>query len=283
MQLPRWPTRLVLPVILAGVAACSAPGFAPPVALDARSERRALCITSVVGAKFNLQTMGMTVFGNDHKEASIGAWGLDDAVTAKLASLAGGSAQVQRIAASQDVVARFNDRPKPFEDGRVPQAAALRQLVVGRNCDLLLVVSNGFSPIGNSNQSIEGIGVFHVSTPLVSKHWLHTLMAISLYDARTMEAINVKSATNGQDTFMSTIKGPHREVDQAWWVEPAQVAGDARLRAAVRDMVEQALVTTLPEVLKAQPGPITASIPGTPKPVVAKMSAKPISQGGGAR
>jgi hypothetical protein len=47
-----------------------------------------------------------------------------------------------------------------------------------------------------------------------------------------------------------TIRGPHRPVDKSWWPATAQAAAqDARMKDAIRTLVERSLATTVPEML----------------------------------
>jgi hypothetical protein len=70
-----------------------------------------------------------------------------------------------------------------------------------------------------------------------------------LYDGRTLQLLGWKPAKLVDATFMPAIHGPHRQVDPSFWPEAGRVESNMRLRTAVRELLEQALTATLPEVL----------------------------------
>jgi hypothetical protein len=89
---------------------------------------------------------------------------------------------------------------------------------------------------------VQGSGVF-------TNQWIHALFQMRLYNGRTLELLGWKRARLGDTAFMAAIHGPHRQVDASLWPETGRLESSMRLRAAVRELVEQALTATLPEVL----------------------------------
>jgi hypothetical protein len=230
-------------------AACiGAPtAFAPPVALDDTKGRRSIGIISAVGGKFSVQKVGVTVFGNEYNIVPVATWGIDDLVASKLARLIGGKADVKRIAYPKDAFAAYEAPGGLFRDRDAELKDILYKLTATQKCDIYLVVIASSSSFGSTNQSVGGLGI--VQAGLVTKAWLHALFQVRVYDGRTLELLGWKPATTGQATFMAMIKGPHREVEMSWWPEKAKVEADGRLKTAMRELIEQALTTTLPEVL----------------------------------
>src|SRR6266850_916818 len=49
-------------------------------------------VIPVIGDQFVVQKVGLMVFGNEHTEVPIGAWGLDDLVVARVRAAAPGTA-----------------------------------------------------------------------------------------------------------------------------------------------------------------------------------------------
>jgi hypothetical protein len=232
-------------------AACiGAPtAFAPPVALDDTKGRGSIGIISTVGGKFSVQKVGVTVFGNEYTVVPVATWGIDDLVASKLARLIGDKADVKRIAYAKDAFATYEAPGGLFRDRNAELKDILHRLTATQKCDIYLVMMASSSSFGSTNQSVGGLGIVQTGNILVTKVWLHALFQIRVYDGRTLELLGWKPATTGQATFMAMIKGPHREVDISWWTEKAQVEANVRLKTAMRELVEQALTMTLPEVL----------------------------------
>jgi hypothetical protein len=237
------------------VAGCaSVPmAFEPAVPLDNKNGRRGIGVISTIGGKFVVQKVGMTAFGNERNEVAIPSWGIDDLVATKLKALLAGKAEVRKIAAPEEAFAAYQAPGGLFRDHNAELKDALRKLTAGQSFDTLLVVVGSVSPFGNTNQHIGGLGIVQSSSIVASYASVHAIFQVRVYDGRTLEFQGWKSATTGQGTFLSTIKGPHKEVDMSWWPEPGKAEGDVRLKAVVREMVEQALATTLPEVLALAP------------------------------
>lgn len=232
-------------------AGCSgAPtAFAPPIALDSKKGRQSIGIISAIGSKFAVQKVGTTVFSNEYNSVPVASWGIDDLVASKLAGLLGGNADVRRITYAKDAFASYEAPGGLFRDHNAELQEILRKLTATQKSDVYLVVITSGSSFGSTNQSVGGLGIVQAGNIFATKIWLHAVFQIRVYDGRTLEFLGWKPATIGQNTFMAMIKGPHREVDASWWPALANVEGDRRLKTAVRELVEQALTTTLPEVL----------------------------------
>jgi hypothetical protein len=233
------------------VSACSgAPtAFEPPVAIDTSKGRRSIGVVSTLGAKFALQRVGVTVFGNEYNVVPVAAWGIDDVVNSKLANLLGVDADVKRIAYDKDAFAAYEAPGGLFRDRNAELKDALRKVSAGQRCDLYLVVVPSGSSFGSTNQSVSGLGIVQGSSVFVNQMWIHALFQMRLYDGRTLEFLGWKPARLGQTAFMAVIHGPHRQVEASLWPEMGRAEPNLRLRAAVRELVEQALTATLPEVL----------------------------------
>lgn len=210
-------------------------------------------VITAIGDTFTIQKVGFTVFGNEQHQAAIGAWGLDEAVVAKVGTILGKSYNVKRIAVAKNAFAQYyNPPPTLFRDSTAELRDMVRKIAAGQPCDLYVVVRQGGSRYGDTNQAVTGVGIVQADrSPLFVLTHLHALMVISVHDGKTFAALSEKAASIGQPTFMTTIRGPNRELDQSWWpASPQQAAQSTRLRDAARSLVEQGLTMTLPEVLK---------------------------------
>jgi hypothetical protein len=242
------PTVYVLCLLL--LAGCSGlpTAFGPPVAVDVSNGRRSIGVISTIGTKFAVKKVGITVFGNAYNDVPIGTWGIDDAVSARLESLLGADADVKRISYQKDAFAIYEAPGGLFRDHNAELLEALKKITANQKCDLYLVVVPSDSSFGSTNQTVNGIGIVQGSG-VFTNQWIHALFQMRLYNGRTLELLGWKRARLGDTAFMAAIHGPHRQVDASLWPETGRLESSMRLRAAVRELVEQALTATLPEVL----------------------------------
>jgi hypothetical protein len=233
------------------VAGCSGlpTAFDPPVAVYVSKGRRSIGVISTIGTKFVVQKVGVTVFGNEHSDVPIGTWGIDDAVNAKVASILRADADVKRISYAKNAFAAYEAPGGLFRDHNAELVEALRKLTATQKSDLYLVVVPSGSSFGSTNQAVSGLGIVQGSSVFVNQMWIHALFQMRLYDGQRLELLGWKPARLGETAFMAVIHGPHRQVDPALWPEVGRLDSNMRLRTAVRELVEQALTATLPEVL----------------------------------
>ena len=236
------------------LAACSGlpTAFEPPVAVDVGNGRRSVGVISTIGVKFAVQKVGLTVFGNAHNDVPIGAWQIDDAVNAKLESLLRADTDVKRIRYREDAFAAYEAPGGLFPDHNAEFLEALRKVTANQKCDFYLVVVPSGSSFGSTNQTVSGIGIVQAGSVFGNQMWIHALFQMRLYDGRTLQLLGWKRARLTDTAFMAAIHGPHSQVDPSLWPEAGRLDSNMRLRTAVRELVEQALTATLPEVVTLQ-------------------------------
>lgn len=216
-------------------------GINQAAAQQAVDGRRTVGVISSVGETFTLQKIGLMVFGNEKAETAIDAWAIDENVVAKISTLLGKRFSVKKInylrGTFRDVeeAAQFRDR--------------VRSIVATQKCDLYVVVSRAASRFGDTNQVVEGLGLVE-NSGLFGTVNLYALSVISVFDGRTFEVLREKRSSIGQNTFMATIQGPHRDVGASAWPKSGQVSHNGALRSATWSLVEQSLVMTIPELLQ---------------------------------
>jgi hypothetical protein len=120
-------------------------------------------------------------------------------------------------------------------------------VAAGTRCPRYVVVTRSDSAYGNSNQVLNGLGIV-ISGALLGGVDLYALAMLRVYDGETFAVSNRSATSIGQPTFMAGIQGPHREVDKSFWPESSDVAQNARLREATRELVGQSLEMTLPQL-----------------------------------
>jgi hypothetical protein len=210
--------------------------------------RKSIGVISAIGDTFAVQKIGLMVFGNELKKAAIDAWAIDDRVADKINVLLSKRYDVRKVSYAKGAFAAFyGSSTNPFGNAEEELRATVRKIASEQKCDLYLVVTKAGSTFGDSNQIVSGLGILE-SSGLFGSIDLFALSAMTVYDGRTFAVLREKRTSIGQSTFMATIKGPHRELNQSWW--PTQVAQNERLRNATWALVEQSIAMTLPELIQ---------------------------------
>jgi hypothetical protein len=216
--------------------------------------RKSVGIISAIGDKFSVQKIGFTVFQNSLDEVPIDSWGVDERVVATMTAQLSKRFEVKRINYSKAAFAEVQ-KPKPLfasnqEDYRNKIADILRGMASSQKCDLYVVVTKSGSAVGNTNQSVSGLGVLQSGVGYLSSLHLHALFEVRVYDGQTFSVLGHQRASSTQSIFSSFIHGPHREVDKSWWPEVAQsIAKDGRVKDATMALVEQSMTATVGELL----------------------------------
>jgi hypothetical protein len=236
---------LIVLYLFVGSAAVAAQQAQPPKTSDGR---KSVGIISAIGHKFALQKVGITVFGNELKEVPIGSWGIDDLVVAKITAALGKRYDVSRIGYAKGAFGKFEAEGGLFRDREAELREAVRKVAASQKRDFYLVVTRGSTSFGTTNQFVTGLGLVVAGGALVDNSNLVAISVLHLYDGRTFELIKRQSASIGQATFMMTIKGPNRKVDQAWWPS-GPAAQSEKLRSATQALVAQSMSMTAPELL----------------------------------
>jgi hypothetical protein len=255
----RW--LLIALAVATVVAGCSSPDpFTNQLltsSIASGAGRKSVGVVSAIGDRFSVQKIGFTVFQNSLDEVSIDSWGIDEQVVASVSSQLGKRFEIRRISYSKAAFAEVQ-KPKPLfasnqEDYRNQIAGILRGMASSQKCDLYVVVTKSASQVGNSNQSVGGIGFLQSGVGFLSSVQLYTLFEIRVYDGQTFAVLGHQRASSTQSIFTSGIHGPHREVDKSWWPDGAQsVAKDVRVKDATVSLLEQSMTTTVAELLLKQ-------------------------------
>ena len=246
-----WLAVLVTAVIVSG---CGPPGSVSGELLTGNLEpgagRKSVGVISALGDKFALQKVGITVFGNDYADIPIEAWKIDDLVAAKVGAHLSKRFEVRRITYPKDTFTAYEKPGGLFRDHKAELRKIMQDITASQKCDLYVLVMKGGSMVGNTNQSVSGLGILQAGSGLFLPNVrIHALSTIRVFDGRTFEILAEKRGTMGQQTFMAVIQGPHREVDMAWWPASPQGAQNPKMKDAIVALLDQSLAMTLPELL----------------------------------
>ena len=225
----------------------AAPQAAPH---PAPSTGKSLCVASIIGHKFNVQTIGLMVFGNALEEASIESWGLDDALVRKVTQLMGRQYSVRRLDVPKSVLAAYEGRQELFKDRNVDFIAGLRA-AAGSKCDFVLTATRGGSAYAGTNQTLYGLGVLNHGKPINERVYVFVTYDLILYNGKDFSRL--------RHTWPSTdpmiigalvgpgIRGMYRRVDNALWPSSAQAAAQSeQLKSTTRALVEEGVSKSVP-------------------------------------
>jgi hypothetical protein len=249
------PHKFIAVLIILGsllTACASAPPpeeFARVVAPSTQGIRQTVGVISTIGDTFALQKVGITIFGNELAHRPIPSWGIDDAVTARVATHLTARFDVRRITPTDPIFAAPGTLGGIFGSGDLDAALgnALRQATASQKFDLYVVVTKSAGSFSNTKVAISGLGIAQTSVLSLTRTHLYALADIRVYDGTTFRVVKSARLSAGQSTFAATIPGPNRQIELATW--PAAVDGDAQLRQTTTALVQDSLAVTLPQVL----------------------------------
>lgn len=227
-------------LLLPGACAGITPGVAPK--LDGVKR---IGVVSVVGDKFSLKKIGVTVFGNDQNEFPVGVWGIDDLIVSKLRATLGRRFDIRPVTYQRS--AFFASGPGGIGD-------LVRSSAPSGGVDAYVVVTRGSSKIGATNQFVTGLGLLEASGVIYSnRYFIHAIYTVHLVDATTFSpmgaAISLMPGESLVDPLRATaLRGPHRRVDQSWWPTALDAASNQRLKGAVVELIDASLANTLQQL-----------------------------------
>jgi hypothetical protein len=227
----------------------------PAVAADSGPCR--IGVIPAIGDQFVVQKVGLTVFGNEHTEVPIEAWGLDDLVVTRVRAAAAPGTTVRRIAYPKGAFAPYdNPAPALFRNSRDDLTAIVKQIAAPAGCERYVVVTKFTGQIGNTNQSIRGIGVVNQGIASLGVTYLSANIQVTVFDGQTFE-IGKNPHANLGAILAGTFAGPKRDdlsmLDNASFPDPAtEAANSAMLRDRTRALLTARLDKALPAFLNAE-------------------------------
>jgi hypothetical protein len=236
-------------ILLAVLLVC---GCAPAtIAPEQMQGIRRVAVISAIGDKFTVKKVGITVFGNDEKDFAIDAWGIDDFVVSKVRSVLAGRFEVRPVAYQK---AAFAASKSSFplvagvEDIPVPKIAeALRAQATSPDIDAYVVITKSGSALGNTNQSVHGLGILAGSSLMGTSVYMYALYQVTVVDGHSFAVVATSPAFPLGQTVLSmqAIRGPSREVDESWMPATLDAAQNTRLKSAVTDLLDRNLPGTI--------------------------------------
>lgn len=203
-------------------------------------------VIPLIGDRFAVKKIGITVFGNEYKEIPVPTWGFDDLVVERVRAAVGPAVTVRRV----------NFAPGAFDayrpgfsfnanyDGHLAEALGKSGSQV--KCDrYVVVIKANETYIGN--QSIYGIGIVNSGRPIRSQNNIHAAIRIQVHDGHTYAMLKGGAgSTNGNNLI---FRGNVHAVDDTWFPEQPEGADTPAMRAAARSLLADVLDKSLPPLL----------------------------------
>ncbi len=150
----------------------------------APSTGKSLCVASAIGHKFNVQTIGLMVFGNALEEASI-----DSLVSRRRPRPQGHATDGPAICGAaagraEACVGGLRGPPGAFQGPQRRISSPASRAAAGGKCDRVLTATRGSSGYGGTNQTLYGLGVLNHGRPINERVYVFVTYDLVLYDGK---------------------------------------------------------------------------------------------------
>jgi hypothetical protein len=239
--------RLAVLLLVALLGACAA--------VDASSPKLAaiktIGVISAIGDEFSFTKAGLTGLGNSAQSFSIESWGIDDLIVSRANSL---------------LSRRFEVRPVTYRraafvalEGNSAVAAVnllrddpIKRLIPAEvsplGLDAYMIITKAKSTYGSTGRTVAGFGMINRTAVFGSYPQIHALYLVKLIDGHEFNLIAKRSASPLNNTEIIRLAGPSRLVDDSFLPTANDVARNEQLKAAIIDLIERSLPTTLQDM-----------------------------------
>jgi hypothetical protein len=203
-------------------------------------------VIPVLGDRFVVKKIGITVFGNEEKEIPVDNWGLDDLVVERVRAAVGPGMVVRRIPYAKGAFDSHDPGLGLFRTNEGKPVAVVQQVAGAAGCErYVVVVKSSRQFVGN--QGVYGIGVVSRGRPLVSRSDLYAVVRIYVHDGGNFAVLKSAEGSTSGSNFLTGA--PTRDLDDSKWPEPPEAANNPAMRAAARDLLADVLDKSLPALL----------------------------------
>jgi len=242
--------KVVIGLLLLLLNAC-----AQPVPQERLSGIRTVGVISAMGDEFSFTTVGLTVFGNDFKQAGIGSWGLDDFMVAQITEALRQRYDVRPLTYRRAAFKSENmDIPVGWQgpfDRRRTIHEVIRTDAQPQGLDAYVIVVGDGSRFGNTNQGVRGVGL--AKGGLLSKriglHALYRVAVVSGQDQRVIGKAQAEAVPGIEPSVF--LRGPSREVGPSLWsdgMDAMSPSQQEQVKAGLRDLIARSVPQTLRDV-----------------------------------
>jgi hypothetical protein len=238
-------------------SACAAIGTARPTL----REFKTIGIISAVGDTLTLTKAGLTGFKDNEQSFPIEPWGVDDLIVSRASERLSRHFSVQPVTYKRAAFAELEqDHPfgvlnvlNPLLRGDARIADLVRANATPQGLDAYVVVTKAQSPHGSRGRKVTGIGIISNAALLNTYTQVHALYVVRVIDGHSFKMIDKRSAVPLNNTDMVRLAGPTRLADDTFVPTIGGVIENEKLKAAVIDLVERTLPTTLEQLRLADP------------------------------
>jgi hypothetical protein len=237
-------------------SACAAIATAPPPL----REFKTIGIISAVGDTLTLTKAGLTGFRDNEQSFPIEPWGVDDLIVSRANELLSRHFSVRPVTYRRAAFAEL-EQDHPFGvvnalnrlRGDSLVADLVRTNATPQGLDAYVVVTKARSPHGSRGRKVTGVGIISNAALLSTYTQVHALYVIRVIDGHSFKMIDKRSAAPLNNADMVRLEGPTRLVDDTFLPTTSGVIENEKLKAAVIDLVERSLPTTLEQLRLADP------------------------------
>lgn len=199
---------------------------------------------------FAVQTVGLTVFGNEYAEVPV-PWGIDDLIFAR-ARAAAGAIPLRRINYAKGVFEPYyHPKSKLFRNARQELTDIVRQIAGHAGCERYLVFTRFEGRLQGTNQTLNGVGVLSRGAGFITSTWLFANVDVLDFNGQTfeirksphasLEAVLARMAAN-----LTTDETLRKIDNSAFPASPAEAAKSPMLRDGARSFLTERLDKYLP-------------------------------------
>lgn len=218
-----------------------------------------VCVASAIGHRFDVQTIGITIFGNSLQSTPIDSWGIDDLAASKVAALLPGMT-VRRMYLSRPALLAYETRQAGdiFTRNRNAEfMTALRAAALTvPKCNFYLAIVRYRGQDAGTNQIISGLGVVKHDATIVSRTTVFAVITPMLYDSNFNNIRMPFSASDFGNAMAAGLSGAspnHQEIDNANWPSTPQAAvQNAVLRDTTKMLIDRILTRTVPRLFQSE-------------------------------
>jgi hypothetical protein len=239
--------KLAVLLILLAVSACVTEDAVPPHLRAVRT----IGVISAIGDEFTVTKAGLNGLRNTSQRLSIEPWGIDDLMVSRVGALLSSRYEVQPIIYRRAVFAALGqDSPVAVMNLlRGDEATELvRTEASPQALDAYVVITKAQSTYGSTGRTVRGIGIVSHGALFDSSTQLHALYTVRVIDGHALGVVDKRSAAPLDDGEMTRLEGPSHLVDAPNLPTTDDVAGDEKMKAAVIDLIDRSLKTTLQDM-----------------------------------
>ncbi|SDR57395.1 hypothetical protein SAMN05444161_6564 [Rhizobiales bacterium GAS191] len=244
--------RLAALLILLTVSACATGDPVPPHLRAVRT----IGVISAIGDEFTVTKAGLNGLENTNQRFSIEPWGIDDLIVNRVGALLSGRFQVQPMVYRRAVFAALG-QDSPVAVMNLLRGDETTELVrteaSPQALDAYVVITKAKSTYGSTGRRVAGIGIVSHGAVFDSYTQIHALYVIRIIDGHALSVVDKRSASPLGNSEMTRLEGPSRLVDASFLPTTNDVAGNEKLKAAIIDLIDRSLKTTLQDLRLVDP------------------------------